>query len=230
MMDDFAVKLGLAVWFGILTSISPCPLATNIAAMSYIGRRVDDPRKVLISGLLYSIGRALVYMVIAGLLVASILSAPKISFWLQKYMIRIMGPVLILTGMFLLGLIGRGIQIGGVSEAAAKKTERLGVWGAGLLGILFALSFCPTSAALFFGSLLPLAVDTGSGLLLPALYGLGTALPVVFFAFVIASGANRLGKAFEKVTQLELWARRVTGGLFIGIGIWFTLRYIFKLF
>jgi cytochrome c-type biogenesis protein len=106
----------------------------------------------------------------------------------------------------------------------------LGVWGAGLLGILFALSFCPTSAALFFGSLLPLAVDTGSGLLLPALYGLGTALPVVFFAFVIASGANRLGKAFEKVTQLELWARRVTGGLFIGIGIWFTLRHIFKLF
>jgi cytochrome c-type biogenesis protein len=228
-MSDFFIGAGTALWLGILTSISPCPLATNIAAVSYIGKRVDRPRSVLASGLLYTLGRALVYIVLGALLVQSLLSAPHISHWLQKYMMKMLGPLLILVGMVLLGLIGRGFTGSGVADATRDRVDRMGIWGAGFLGVVFALSFCPVSAALFFGSLIPLSVRSGSGILHPTLYGIGTALPVVVFSIMLASGVNYLGKVFGGVTRFELWARWITGVLFIGIGIYFTLEYIFQL-
>ena len=229
-MSELFIGAGTALWLGILTSISPCPLATNIAAISYIGKRVDSPRSVLTSGLLYTLGRTAVYLVLGMLLVQSLLSAPHISHWLQKYMMKMLGPLLILVGMVLLGLIGRGFTGSGVADATRDRVDRMGIWGAGFLGMVFALSFCPVSAALFFGSLVPLAVKSGSGILHPALYGVGTALPVVAFSMLLASGARYLGKVFGGITRFELWARRITGVLFIGIGIYFTLEYIFHLF
>ena len=229
-MSELFIGAGTALWIGILTSISPCPLATNIAAVSYIGKRVDSPRSVLLSGLLYTVGRMLAYMVIGMLLVSSLLSAPHLSHWLQKYMIKLLGPLLVLVGMVLLGLIGRGSGGSRIADAARRRVDRLGIWGAGFLGILFALSFCPVSAALFFGSLIPLSVNAGSGILYPAVYGIGTALPVVVFSILLASGTNYLGRVFDRVTSFELWARRITGLLFIVIGIYFSLEYIFHLF
>jgi cytochrome c biogenesis protein CcdA len=219
-----------ALWLGILTSISPCPLATNIAAISFIGRRVERPRHVLVSGLLYTLGRTLTYVVLGALLVASLLSAPYISHVLQKYMNKFMGPALILVGMFLLELIAPVFDGSGMSDTMHDRVEKMGLGGAGFLGIVFALSFCPTSAALFFGSLLPLAVQSGSSTLLPSLYGIGTALPVVVFAILIALGVHSVGRVFERVAQIERWARRVTGVIFIGVGIYFCLVYIFKVF
>jgi len=229
-MSELFIGVGTAIWLGILTSISPCPLATNIAAISYIGRRVDSPRSVLSSGLLYTLGRAIVYIVIGVLLVQSLLSAPLISHWLQKYMLKILGPLLVLVGMVLLGLLGRGMTGPGVTDRARRRADRMGIWGAGFLGVVFALAFCPVSAALFFGSLVPLAVASGSAVLHPALYGIGTALPVVAFSFLLASGAGYLGSVFGRVTRFELWARRITGIIFVGTGIYFILKYIFHLF
>jgi len=109
------------------------------------------------------------------------------------------------------------------------RADRAGIWGAGLLGILFALSFCPVSAALFFGSLVPLAVTHNSAVLMPGLYGLGTALPVVFFSILLAFSAHRLSRAFNMLTRFERWARKITGALFLLVGIWFCLKYIFGL-
>ena len=229
-MSELLLSAGTALWLGVLTSISPCPLATNIAAISYIGKRIDSPRSVLWSGLLYTLGRALVYIALGILLVQSLLSAPHLSHWLQKYMMKIMGPLLVLVGMVLLGLIGRGMTGSGVTDSTRERADRMGIWGAGFLGIVFALAFCPVSAALFFGSLVPLALKSGSGILHPTLYGVGTALPVVLFSILLASGANYLGKVFDRVTGFELWARRITGALFIGLGIYFSLEYIFHLF
>lgn len=226
-MNEFFSGMALAVWFGILTSISPCPLATNIAAISYIGKKVEHPRLVLMTGLLYTLGRSLAYLVLGMLLVKSLLSAPYISFFLQRYMIKIIGPLLIVVGMFLVGLVNINVTGSGMSEKILNRADRMGIWGAGLLGIVFALSFCPTSAALFFGSLIPLAVKSESGVILPLLYGIGTALPVVVFAVLIAMGACYVGKIFHRITHFELWARRITGVLFIGIGIYFSLKYIF---
>lgn len=229
-MDGLLFGAASALWLGILTSISPCPLATNIVAVSYIGRRVEVPRLVFLSGISYTLGRALTYLVIGALLVTSLLSAPYVSHLLQKYMNKILGPVLILAGMFLLELISLSTEGSGISERMQKRVEASGMWGAALLGIVFALSFCPVSAALFFGSLVPLAVKYESGVLLPSLYGIGTGLPVVFFAVLIALGARYTGKIFDGITRVELWARRITGVIFIAVGVYFSLAYIFLLF
>ena len=226
-MTELPVALVSAFWLGVLTSISPCPLATNIAAISFVGRRVGSPGKVFSAGLLYTFGRALTYLVLGVLLVSSMLSAPSISHILQKYMNMLLGPLLIIVGMILLELISFNISGRGVSERMQKKVESLGVWGATLLGIVFALSFCPTSAALFFGSLLPLALKHESGIILPAVYGIATGLPVLVFAVLIAIGANKVAQVYNRIVSFERWARRITGALFILIGIYYCLINIF---
>ena len=227
MMDNFFLVSVSALWLGILTSISPCPLATNIAAISFVAREVNDPRRVLMSGALYTVGRTIAYVGLAVILVMSLLSAPHVSHVLQKYMNKILGPLLILVGMFLLNLIRFGWPGPGPGDKFQQRAGKMGMWGAGLLGVGFALSFCPISAALYFGSLLPLALQHNSKFILPSLYGIGTALPVVVFAAIIAWSANSLGKAYASITRIERWARIGTGVVFVCVGIYFTLDNIF---
>lgn len=222
-MHDYAFAVASAFWFGILTSISPCPLATNIAAISFVGRRVDSPRQVFSAGLLYTSGRSLAYLGLGSLLVSSMLSAPMLAHVLQKYMNRALGPILIVVGLVLLEAVSFNLPGWGFGDSLQKKAEAMGIWGAGLLGILFALSFCPTSAALFFGSLLPLALSQSSGVMLPGVYGIATSLPVLFFAVLIAVGANRVGQAFNRIQVFERWARRITGALFVLVGAYYCL-------
>lgn len=228
MNGELFLGVGSALWLGILTSISPCPLATNIAAISFIGRRVDRPHAVLNTGMLYAVGRSLVYMILAALLVSSLLSAPSVSHALQKYMNKVMGPLLILVGMILLGLINIPTRGSNLGQRVGQRAERWGVWGGLLLGVVFALAFCPSSAALFFGSLVPISVKYESRLLLPLAYGLGTALPVILFALAIAAGAGAVARAFHQVAIFERWARTATGVIFIGVGVYFSLVFIFR--
>ena len=154
MSTELLAGMGSALWFGILTSISPCPLATNIAAISFIGKRLESRRAVVWTGLLYTLGRSLVYVALGALLVASVLSAADASQFLQRYMNRLLGPILILVGMLLLELIRLPLPNTGASEKLGRRVEPWGVWGGFALGVVFALSFCPVSAVLFFGSLL----------------------------------------------------------------------------
>ncbi|MCD4750728.1 MAG: aromatic aminobenezylarsenical efflux permease ArsG family transporter, partial [Thermoanaerobaculales bacterium] len=207
-MDSLWLAAGSALWLGILTSISPCPLATNIAAVSYVGRQVGSTGAVLLSGALYTAGRSFAYLVLGAAAVWSLMSVVAVSNFLQGGFHRALGPLLIVVGLLLLGVFKLNLPGFGVSAALQQRVDRSGVWGAGLLGIVFALSFCPVSAALFFGSLVPLAVDHGSPLLLPTVYGIGTALPVAAFALLLAAGAGRLGKALDRVQAFEIWARR----------------------
>lgn len=223
-MDFPLAGMLAALWLGVLTSISPCPLATNIAAVSYIGKQVADVRRVLLTGIVYTLGRMVTYIGVGAIVVAGLLSVPAVSMFLQRYMILFIGPVLIIAGMFLLELIGAGLSGPGAGASAARYAERGGIGGAGLLGILFALSFCPVSAALFFGSLVPLAVSRQSIILLPSLYGIGTGLPVIAFAVLIAAGAKSVGVVFNRLTVFEWWARRVTGLVFIGVGMYLTMK------
>lgn len=228
MTDGLLLGMASAVWLGILTSISPCPLATNVAAMSFIARRVGSPRAGLLTGLLYAFGRTMVYVGLATLLISTLLSAPAVSHVLQKYMNKLLGPVLILVGMILLELIQITTKGSGLGEKIGKHAEAWGIWGGLILGVVFALSFCPSSAALFFGSLVPLAVKYESRLLLPIVYGTGTAVPVLVFAALILVGTRAVGQAFNRITQFEWWARRATGVIFIGIGAYFCLAFIFR--
>lgn len=227
-MEGLILGAGAALWFGVLTSISPCPLATNIAAISYIGKGLGSPGRVFAAGAFYTAGRALTYLIVAGLVVASTLSVPAVSNFLQIYMNKILGPVLIVVGMALAGLLNWQFSASVEGGSLQKRFGDWGLWGAGLLGMLFALSFCPVSAALFFGSLIPLALRHESAFVLPSLYGIGTGLPVALFAGLIAAGARSVGTAFEKLTQVERWARPVTGAIFIAVGIYFSLAYIFE--
>jgi len=228
MIDAAFLGVASAVWLGILTSISPCPLATNIAAVSFIGKQFTSAPRVALSGIFYVLGRMLAYLGLGTALIAGLLSAPQLSVFLQKYMNKILGPVLILVGMVLLELLRFNLTGGGVGGRMRERAGKGGVWGAGLLGFLFALSFCPVSAALFFGSLIPLSVKDGSRVLYPLMYGAGTGLPVIVFAMMIALGAKSISALYQKLTRLELWARRITGAIFIAVGVYYTLAYIFE--
>lgn len=229
-MSSFVMGMGMALWFGILTSISPCPLATNIAAVSYIGRRVDRAGYVLSAGFLYMFGRMITYVFLGALLVSSAQSIPLVATFLQRYMNIFLGPILIIIGIILLEIIKINTFGVGFSETALQdRIHNAGIWGAGLLGIVFALAFCPVSAALFFGSLFSLAITHHSRFIMPSLYGIGTAIPVLGFAFLLAFSTQLIGKAYPKVALFEVWARKITAVVFILAGIYYCLRYIFHL-
>ncbi|BBB33044.1 cytochrome c biogenesis protein [Thermotomaculum hydrothermale] len=226
MISSMVVAVATAFWFGILTSISPCPLATNIAAVSYISQDIDSPIKTAINGLLYTLGRTISYTVLGVLLVSSILAVFDVATFLQQRINEVLGFILIFAGFLLLDIISLPAFGGDFLQKSSKKLVKMGRIGALLLGALFALSFCPISAALFFGSLIPLAAKFNSGVIFPAAFGIGTALPVLIFAIGIAFGAKSVGKAFNKITQLEKWFRRATGVIFVGVGGYYIYVYL----
>ena len=215
-----------ALWLGVLTSISPCPLATNIAAVSFLSKAIVHPMRVLLSGLAYTAGRMLAYAVLGALIIKSLLSVPAVANFLQQYMNKALGPILILVGIFLLDIFKFSMPSLSISHHHQQKIAGSGLPGACLLGVIFALAFCPLSAALFFGSLIPLAASSPIGLVLPLIYGVGTALPVIVFAIAIAAGATTLSHWFHKLTTFERYIRKVTGVVFILVGIYYVLSHI----
>ena len=247
---SYFVYILAAFYLGLLTSISPCPLATNIAAISYVARKVGDTRLVINAGLLYTLGRCLLYLGLAVLLTTTALSIPAVSIFLQKYMHLVLGPIFLLLGMFLVGLIT--VSSGGtmMSQRMQQRVDAMGIWGALVLGLFFALSFCPTSAAWFFGLValimgseagaitgvlervgiaLPEAALPGGSLVLPLVYGIGTGVPVLVVAFLLAYSAKSVGKTYNVLSKVEWWARMTTGWLFIVVGVGFSLTYVFEL-
>jgi cytochrome c biogenesis protein CcdA len=219
-----------AAWLGILTSISPCPLATNLVAISFISRNVASPVRVFWTGMLYTLGRTLTYAALGALLVGSVLSIPQVSMALQYWMNRLLGPILILVGMFLLDLLRFNFTTSLVTTSLQDRAQSWGTWGAGLLGMIFALSFCPVSAALFFGSLIPLSLKADSPVVLPALYGIGTGLPVALFGIGLAAGVQTLSAALNQLRLIERWARRATGAVFIAVGLYYSFDHILELY
>ena len=214
-------------YLGILTSISPCPLATNIAAISFLGARTGRTSRVLLGGAMYGLGRTLAYVMLGAAIVAGLLSVPTVSEFLRTYMNSILGPVLILTGMLLLGLIR--LRLPSVSaDRAQRLAERGGPLSAAVMGAMFALSMCPVSAGLFFGGLIPRAVEHESYVLLPCVFGVATGLPVIIFALLLAFAATRVAKAFNILTQIDKWFRLITGTVFVAAGIYYCLVYIFR--
>lgn len=218
-----------AIWLGILTSVSPCPLATNIAAVSFISQRITQKNVVFLSGVLYTIGRSLTYSVLGILIVKTLVDIPLLSDFLQRYVNKILGIVLILVGMVLLDLMRIPLPIPSVSENVAKKLAEKGTLGSLLLGIVFALAFCPVSAALFFGGLIPIAIKAKSGVELPMIYGIGTGLPVLLFASLVAAGAGYINNLYHRIAKIEFYTKKVTGIIFILVGIYYALTYIFEI-
>jgi len=226
-VSELVAASAAAFWLGTLAAISPCPLATNLAAISYISKDLQSSGRVLASGTLYALGRVAAYVAVAVLVVSSVLSIPAVASFLQDGMNQILGPLLIAIGAVVLGWIRLPeFPWGGRGSALKARAARGGLAGAGLLGILFALSFCPVSAGLFFGSLVPLSVSSGSRIVVPAFFGLGTGLPVVAVAVMLGLGVRQLGAVFSALTRVERWARVATGAVFILIGLYFVATRI----
>lgn len=229
-MTDILISFGSALWLGILTSISPCPLATNVAAISFLAKKITRPFFVLLSGIAYTIGRMATYALLGFILINSILGIPQVAQFLQKYMSKALGPILIVTGLILLEAIKINLPGLSLSQKHHNKLVEAGIPGAFLLGAIFALAFCPVSAALFFGSLIPLALQSKFGVTLPFIYGIGTGLPVLAFAVAIAAGVTSFSRWFHKLTKIEFWMRKITGGIFILAGLYYIGIYVLRLF
>jgi len=227
MDAPLAVSLA-ALWLGLMTSVSPCPLATNIAAMSYVGREVGSRRLTLVAGVLYTAGRVLAYVALAAILVGGLRSIPQVALFLQAHMNRILGPLLVAVGLVLLEWVPLPGFGSGLYDRTGTRLVRAGVLGAVPLGAVLALAFCPVSAGLFFGGLVPLALEHRSALWLPILYGLGTGLPVVVFAVLVSAGVAWAGSAFHRLQSVERWARRVTALVVVAVGLYYTWSFTIR--
>ncbi|MHB0972230.1 MAG: aromatic aminobenezylarsenical efflux permease ArsG family transporter [Thermoanaerobaculia bacterium] len=224
-MPEMLVSIGTAAWLGVLTAISPCPLATNVAAVAFVSRQGASPRRALAAGLLYTIGRSVAYVLLGALAVFAFEKLFDVSLFLQGTFYKALGPLMIVVGLVLLGLVGK--KLSWSFPPSEERVRRAGLWGAPALGAIFALAFCPVSAAIFFGLLIPLAVQHASVVTLPGVYGITTGLPVAAFAIAIAFGAKQVGRSFAVAHKFERWARPATAVVFILIGIYETMRATF---
>jgi len=208
----------------LMTAISPCPLATNISAIGFISRDIENRRRVFLSGLVYTLGRVISY---TGLAVIIYFGASKmnISMIFQGWGERLLGPVLILIGLFMLDVIK--IKFPGFSGLTDKigKSSKGSYWSTLLLGMVFALAFCPYSGVLYFVMLIPMTVASASGLYLPVIYAIATGLPVIVFAWLLAYAVGNVGKLYNHIKTFELWFRRVVSIVFIAVGIYYIILF-----
>ena len=218
------VLLFTSLWLGILTSISPCPLTTNIAAVFYVGQKVGKPYYVLLSGLFYTLGRAALYTILGFVLSLSISSISFVSQFLQTNMPYIVAPALIIIGLIILDIIKIKLPKFGLKESSQKSIEKKGLIGSFILGVLFALALCPVSAGLFLGNL----IQTKGNILYLVLYGIGTGLPVLALAFVFAFSIKNIAKVHTKIVVFEKWVRKITGWVFVLCGLYY-LATIFNI-
>jgi cytochrome c biogenesis protein CcdA len=216
-----------ALALGLLTAISPCPMATNITAIGFIGKDMGDRTRVFYNGLIYTLGRTVAYTLLA---IALYLGADqlKISGVFQLYGEKIIGPLLLLIGIFMLGIIRINFPAFNRITEGLRKRNKFTYWDVFLLGAIFALAFCPYSGVLYFGMLIPLTVST-SGLHLPVIFAVATGIPVILFAWLIAFSLSGVGNLYQRIKTFEFWFRKAVAVLFIGIGIYYIVTIWFKL-
>ena len=230
LIDSYNINILSAFLLGILTSISPCPLATNITAIAYLSKEIKTIKNTLLNGLFYVIGRMISYTLLATLIYFG-LSSFSISKIFQGWGDKVLGIVLIIIGLIMFGVIKIEVPL------KSDKIEKIKVWfgqkgyiGSLLLGALFALAFCPYSGVLFFGVLIPLTLKAKEGLFLPPLFAIGTGIPVIIFSFVIAISLQRIGKFFAFAQKTEKIMRYIVASVFLISGIYylqFLIKYLF---
>ena len=216
------IPLLAAFALGLLTAVSPCPLATNITATAYIAKSINSKYKVLLSGLLYTLGRLFSYTGIAAIIYfgASKFHVAKLF---QGNGEKFIGPIMIIIGLIMLNIIKlQWLSSGSLTDKLTEKFKDKGLLGSFLLGALFALAFCPYSGALYFGMLLPMTLTSNAGLALPIIFSLGTGLPVLLFAFIIAFSIEKLGKYFNAIRKFEKVMRVMAGITFLITGLYYV--------
>jgi cytochrome c-type biogenesis protein len=222
LFDNSNYTLLSAFLLGLMTAISPCPLAMNITAIGFISKDIKNKKTVFYKGLIYTLGRAFSYTILGIIIFISagqIKLRPVFEGWGEK----VIGPMLILIGVLMLDLIKFNIPgFGKLREGMEDKAGK-GYWNAFLLGVVFALAFCPYSGVLYFMILIPMTIASISGLYLPVIFAVGTGLPVILFAFILAYTVGSLGRFYNAIRKFEFWFRRIVAVLFILTGIYYIL-------
>ena len=217
------ISLMAAFFIGLMAAISPCPLTTNITAIAYISKKIDSSKHTLFVGLLYAFGRAFAYAALASLIVYIGINMQGVSLFLQEYGEKLLGPLLILIGLVALDFIKLdSFTCGGRLVPIQMKASEKGYLSAFLLGMLFSLAFCPFSAVLYFGMIIPLALKTGDAILLPSVFGLATGLPVVLFSILLVNSVSKLGQVMGEVQKFEKLMRLMVGVVFILVGLYYV--------
>lgn len=225
LLDNSTTPVLTAFLLGLLTALSPCPLATNIAAIGYIGKDIENRKRIFWNGLLYTAGRIISYTAI-GIVLIAILKEGSSMFGIQKTVGKwgelVLGPLLVAIGLFM--LFGDKLNLPkfgfkGNAEGLASK----GGWGSLLIGILFALAFCPTSGVFYFGMLIPMSASASAGYLLPAIFAVATAIPVLVIAWILAFSVQKIGSFYGKMKTVQKWLKIIVGILFMGVGIYYCI-------
>jgi cytochrome c biogenesis protein CcdA len=223
LLDNSTMPWLTAFLLGLMTAISPCPLATNITAIGFISKDIENRNRVFFNGLFYTLGRAITYTALALIIFLGV-DQLKFSGFFQRYGEKFIGPLLLIIGLFMLDIIK--IKFPGFSGLTTRlqNKKKWGYLDAVLLGLVFALAFCPYSGVLYFGMLVPLTVTSASGLYLPIVFAIATGIPVIVFAWIIAYTISGIGGVYNKLKTFELWFRRIIAVLFIVVGIYYIIR------
>jgi len=222
LYSNSSAPIWSALILGLMTAISPCPLATNITAMGFISKDLENRNRVFYNGIIYTIGRAFSYTFLAFILFIGA-DQFKISSVFQQYGEKFLGPLLVIIGLFMLGIIKLNFFGLGNLTSRFQKKEKHNYLDVFLLGVVFALAFCPYSGVLYFGLLIPMTMQSASGLILPIIFAIATGIPVIIFAWLLAYTVSGVGKFYNKIKAFELWFRRIAAIIFIGVGFYYTI-------
>jgi len=225
-MREFPLLYAFAI--GLITAIGPCPLSANITAIAYVSSKFLNARETILAGTLYTLGRAATYTII-GLFIymfgSTVMDSAPV---LQDYEKIIIGPILVLVGVVMLELVKPSITVGDSLKARyGLELAKRGAVGSFFLGVIFALAFCPYTAVMFFGLLIPLALESSYvGVSYPLLFGIGTGLPVLIFAMLLGVSATFARTYVAKIVKVEPYVRKTLGAGFILYGSYLTITYM----
>lgn len=227
ILDNSNLPIVTAFVLGLLTAISPCPLATNITAIGYIGRDIESKRRIFLNGLLYTLGRIIAYSVLGAILIY-ILHKGEDMFFIQKGVSKwgemLIAPVMILIGLFM--LFADRLRLPKFGFSGNMESDKMkGVWGSLLLGVLFAMAFCPTSGVLYFGMLIPMSAQATAGYLLPIVFAFATGLPVILVAWFLAYSVAGVGKFYNRMKVFQKWFNLIVAILFILVGLYYAYMF-----
>lgn len=223
LLENSSMPWLTALLLGLMTAISPCPLATNITAIGFISKDIENRNRVFFNGLFYTLGRAITY---TGLALIIFLGVDQLKFsgFFQRYGEKFIGPLLLIIGLLMLDIIKIKFPGFGRLTSGMQNKQRWSYKDAVLLGLVFALAFCPYSGVLYFGMLVPMTVTSASGLYLPLVFAMATGIPVIIIAWILAYTVSGVGNVYNKVKSFELWFRRIIAILFIAVGIFYIIR------
>ena len=225
LLENYNIPILSALILGLMTAISPCPLATNITATAFISKNISSKQKVFLSGLLYSLGRGFSYTAI-GLILYFGASKFHIARFFNQNGEKYLGPLLIIIGLIMLNIIKLNfLGKSNFQEKLSEKFKNKGLLGSFLIGVVFALAFCPYSGALFFGMLIPMTIASADGLYLPIVFAFGTGLPVILFTYLLAFTAGKVGVFYNRITKIEKVMRKVAGVVFILTGLYYVFIF-----